>query len=355
MALNGDITKLLILDRPGYFRVLIQNLLKSQSDMTIRVLGNHHPLSKEALLEFQPNVLLLTIDSVSVDVIRLTRTILDFYPCPIILIHGLANSNCSQIIDAMATPWQNGAVDCFPLSILSSEMDTERLRQELSTCIRLWSRRGLPPYFTHFYQNATWLQNTHPPPLKDKTPIDLTIIASAIGGLGILPQLLKQIGPRPWPIVINQKINDGLSLEYIHHLKNKSGLQILSGESGQILLPETVILIPSEFCGIIRRDEQGFLRLHFQYQSGCHTPMGVDFLFQSASENAHHPIGIVLTGFGSEGEQGAASFFKKGFPLLVQNPTTCLADELPKRAIQHNPDALCMTISQIANYLTEAA
>jgi two-component system, chemotaxis family, protein-glutamate methylesterase/glutaminase len=59
----------------------------------------------------------------------------------------------------------------------------------------------------------------------------------------------------------------------------------------------------------------------------------------------------VLTGMGEDGAKGAAALRRKGVPVLVQDPETCIVGGMPQAAFAAAPGCEILTIEQIATRL----
>ncbi len=82
----------------------------------------------------------------------------------------------------------------------------------------------------------------------------------------------------------------------------------------------------------------------------------IDPLFRSAAM-AYGPrvIGVVLSGFLSDGAAGLAAIKRCGGLAVVQDPSDALADEMPRRALEASSVDFCIPGAQIGDVLAELA
>jgi len=80
----------------------------------------------------------------------------------------------------------------------------------------------------------------------------------------------------------------------------------------------------------------------------------IDLLFETAADAyGKGLLGVILTGANSDGAKGLKAVVKAGGTAIVQEPQGASSPTMPKAALQACPDALVMSLEQIANYLQE--
>lgn len=162
---------------------------------------------------------------------------------------------------------------------------------------------------------------------------DLVAVVASTGGPQTLPKLLKPLAGYPAPIVIAQHIPPLFSKSLADSLAQALGIPCVEAENGMPLRPGTVYLLPGGADGEIARNEQGALvaRIRPPGETAYH-PCG-NTLFRSAALSARRPVGVILTGMGSDGTDGAATLSKRGRPVLVQDPSTAVLWGMPRSAV----------------------
>ncbi len=81
----------------------------------------------------------------------------------------------------------------------------------------------------------------------------------------------------------------------------------------------------------------------------------IDVLFESAAD-AYGPdlIAVVLTGANQDGARGLRAAAQAGATTIVQNPQNAFAPTMPEAALAQAPDALVLSLDEIALYLQGA-
>jgi two-component system chemotaxis response regulator CheB len=86
-----------------------------------------------------------------------------------------------------------------------------------------------------------------------------------------------------------------------------------------------------------------------EVEGGVHP--SADILFESVAMAARRPVAVILTGMGDDGSHGAAGLARRGLPVLVQRPDTCVIDGMPNAAIEAGVASDALTLDEIARRL----
>jgi len=137
-------------------------------------------------------------------------------------------------------------------------------------------------------------------------------------------------------MVVAQHMPRAYTQGFAEYLTRRTGLEVYEGEQGMILQPAWVIIAPGgRNCTVTRKNDRRFV---FHARDKPDTPIkpSVDLLFIAAAAAADNPAAVIMSGMGNDGARGAKEFQKKGLPVLVQEPSTCVVDGMPRAAIREN-------------------
>jgi two-component system, chemotaxis family, protein-glutamate methylesterase/glutaminase len=85
-----------------------------------------------------------------------------------------------------------------------------------------------------------------------------------------------------------------------------------------------------------------------------HARPSIDVLFESAAlVYGGRAIGVILSGAGVDGAQGAAAIGKAGGTVLIESPATALRSDLPAAALAATAGSRSLPLTQIAAALRE--
>lgn len=170
------------------------------------------------------------------------------------------------------------------------------------------------------------------PPTLVTRAFDIVAIAASAGGLQAISTVLGSLPPDlPVGVVIVQHLAPQYRSLLVDILARITPLQVKQAETGDRILPGWVYIAPPNHHLLVNID--GTLSLtqtalvHFLRPSA-------DLLFHSvASSYGHRAIAVVLSGTGSDGEQGVTSIKAMGGTTIAQDQGSSAFFGMPHSAI----------------------
>jgi two-component system chemotaxis response regulator CheB len=337
---GGVPLRVLVVDDQSFMRIALRKIIESDGDM--RVVGEARN-GVEALAlahELKPDAVTLDIEMPEMDGLEAcARIAREVTPRPaIIMVSAHTQAGAAAAVRALHL----GAVDFVSKTSLRAKTDLAHIDTELRPKLRAWSRGRLVPG-----PQAAAATPEHRDPGR---ATDLVVIAASTGGPQTLTVLLKALGRIAPPIVIALHIPEFFTASLAQMLSQDTGCGVQEGSHGQPLERGTVTLIPGGRDGVIARRRGGGCELRLvNIESSVHP--SADALFESATMMALAPVGVVLTGMGADGARGAAALRRRGAPVLIQEPATCVVDGMPTAAIAAAPGAAVRNVTAIAEAL----
>ncbi len=188
------------------------------------------------------------------------------------------------------------------------------------------------------------------PSAELSAPPDLIAVAASTGGPLTLTSLLRAIGPIAPPIVIAQHMPEFFTTCLAQSLGEDTGLTVREGRDREALAAGEVIILPGGKDARVAPCAGGGFELRLAETEGGIHP-SADILFESTAMAARRPVAVILTGMGDDGSRGAAGFARRGLPVLVQRPDTCVIDGMPSAAIEAGAASDALTLDEIAQRL----
>jgi len=164
----------------------------------------------------------------------------------------------------------------------------------------------------------------NPPPL-------LCVIGASTGGPQAVRRVLQDLPPDPrWAVAIVQHIGAGFAEGFARWISEATGHVAHVAHDGEPLAGGVTVVAPGDMHLLVRRRryalDDGPKRV-FQRPSA-------DTLFESAAEAyGAATVGILLTGMGRDGGEGARRIVDAGGITLVQNEETSVVYGMPKAAV----------------------
>jgi chemotaxis response regulator CheB len=130
--------------------------------------------------------------------------------------------------------------------------------------------------------------------------------------------------------MVCQHIEPDFDQEFARWVGRETGFPTEIGRNGMQPLPDRIYVAPSGKNMVLSAD--GALRIETPGPEQIYTP-NIDRLLFSLAENAgKRACGVVLTGMGNDGAQGARAIRDSGGKVLVQDEESAVVDSMPRFA-----------------------
>ncbi len=184
---------------------------------------------------------------------------------------------------------------------------------------------------------------------------ELVVIGCSMGGMQALDVVFAPLSKEfPLPVVVAQhryRTSDrALPMYYGRH----SRLEVVDADDKQWLRAGRIYLAPANYHLLIDRSgDQGELSLSTE-AAVAHSRPSIDVMFESAAD-AYGPgvIGVILTGANRDGARGVAKIKQRGGFVVVQDPATAEAPEMPQAAIAAGRVDRILPLDRIGPFLVE--
>jgi len=325
--------RVLVVDDSAFMRMALRRIVEAEPDL--RVVGEAG--TGEAALEMagrlRPDVVTMDLEMPGLDGIATTRRLAALPDPPaVMMVSHHTREGSESALAALAA----GAADVMWKGSALGALDLAGIDRELRGRLRHWAgqrRRPLPG-------PAPRCAAAPLPPLLARPGCDVVVLASSTGGPDALATLLVAAGRLPVPLVVAQHMPADLGPDFVRHLRRRSGAEAVLGVHGAALRAGEVTVIPGGTDGHLARagtpdggTEGGGLVLRLGRGEGLVHP-SADMLFRSAALVAQRALGVVLTGMGRDGAEGAASMRERGMAVLAQSPESCVVAGMPGVVIE---------------------
>jgi two-component system chemotaxis response regulator CheB len=325
------VLRVLVVDDSAYVRKVIREIL-SRSPF-VEVVGTARD-GREALdlvEELNPDVVTCDLIMPELDGVGFVREQMQRRPVPIIIM-----SVAKETAEAALTALDAGAVDFVqkPTALASEkifEVSTELIEKVKAAGNIALNRisAALPLPSPVISVPATKIAGSH--------SVDLVVIGISTGG----PQALKRLIPQlpkdfPVPVVMVMHMPVGYTEMYAEKLNEQSQLEVREAAEGNEVRPGYVFLAAAGRHLTLKRDGSSKVVTHLDAKpfDMLHRP-SVDVLFKSAAEvYGNRVLGVVMTGMGSDGTEGAAWIKSQGGLIFTEAESSCVVYGMPSVVVE---------------------
>jgi two-component system chemotaxis response regulator CheB len=188
-------------------------------------------------------------------------------------------------------------------------------------------------------------------------PVGIGLGASA-GGPRALQTLLADLTlPKSALAFLVQHIHPKFTSVLSHRLNESAGLRVVEAEDGATALPGRIYMGPSGRHLVVERSWPCLYRIRLTDRPPRHgVRPSVDELFLSLAE-AFGPraIGVVLTGMGCDGVEGARAIKAQGGTILAEAESTCIVYGMPRALAEAGLADRMVPIGDMAEAIREVA
>jgi two-component system, chemotaxis family, protein-glutamate methylesterase/glutaminase len=146
----------------------------------------------------------------------------------------------------------------------------------------------------------------------------------------------------------------GYTEMYAQKLDEMSSLHVIEAGEGDVVEAGTVYLAPAGRHLSFRRDGDRIVtHLDVRPLDTPHRP-SVDALFHSAAEvYGSRVLGVVMTGMGNDGQEGAAWIKARGGCILTEAEDTCVVYGMPRSVVEAGLSDGSVPLERLADAIME--
>jgi two-component system chemotaxis response regulator CheB len=286
------------------------------------------------------------------------RILMSRQPTPVIVVSSYSQKE--NVFKAL----ELGALDFVAKPDRQIAPDAVEVREEILAKVLLV--RSLRPTMAPALprrQSGGWAADGRPisldavaaPPRYD-APKRVVGIASSTGGPSALLDLFGKVSvTSPAAFLVAQHMPDKFTRTFAERLDRKGPVRVAEAQDGDLVSVRTGFVCPGRQCMEVHASPQGELRLRV----GAATPSdryvpSADRLLQSLSKAVGvRAIGIVLTGMGDDGLEGAKAIRAAGGIVIAESPESAVVNGMPGAVIRAGAASKILSLPQIAEWLMQ--
>ena len=315
-------TRVLVVDDSAFARKVLRETLSVSTDLEVVGVARDGLEALEKISELKPDVVTLDLVMPNLDGIGVLRA-LPPVGAPRVVVVSISDGNSVLGIEAL----QMGAVDIVqkPTALATDrlyEMSAELVAKVIAAGASR-PRIGEPPVARPIQRRAAGRTR-------------LVVIGASTGGPQALTRLLTALpAGLPCGIAIALHIPAGYTEALARRLDEACAVHVVEASDGAELLPGEVMIARGGNHLRLRAQGRRFVA------ELDHTPVlsgfcpSVDVLFQSAAEaGGASVLGVVLTGMGNDGVEGARAIAQARGRTLTEAEESCVVYGMPRAVVE---------------------
>jgi len=341
------VLRVLVIDDSAYVRKVVREILSRSPFLEVVGTARDGREALELVEQLSPDVVTCDLIMPELDGVGFVREQMQRKPLPIIIM-----SVAKETAEAALTALDAGAIDFVqkPTALASEkifEVSNELIEKVKAAGNIALNRLPTPQPKIAAIVEAT-VAGTH--------SVDVVVLGISTGG----PQALKRLIPQlpsdfPVPVVMVMHMPVGYTEMYAAKLNELANLEVREAAEGDELKPGRVFLAPAGRHLTLKRKADGKVVTHLDARpfNTLHRP-AVDVLFQSAADvYRNRVLGVVMTGMGSDGKQGAAWIKSQGGLIFTEAESSCVVYGMPGVVMEAGLSDKSVALEDMAHAIRE--
>ncbi|MGH2470172.1 MAG: protein-glutamate methylesterase/protein-glutamine glutaminase, partial [Chloroflexota bacterium] len=333
-----------------FMRSMITKMLKEVPGLQVVDVGVDGEEAVQKVRTLRPDVVTMDVEMPKMNGLQALDVIMRNTPTPVIMLSSLTQQGAITTLEAL----EKGAVDFVGKPSGTVSIDIHRVRDDLVNKIL----RASKVHPTHL---AT-LSAPHTPvapvvmPAVSRPPVGhqhVVAIGTSTGG----PKALNEVIPRlpanlPAAVLVVQHMPAGFTRALAQRLNDISPMAVREAVAGDALQPGVVLVAPGDFHMAVLPGG----RIGLNQSAPVHNVRpAVDVLFASIAQVCGRDgVGVVLTGMGSDGAEGATAIKRSGGRVIAQDEATSVVFGMPRAVVEAHASDVVAPLPRVADEIVRA-
>lgn len=350
--------KVLVVDDSGFFRRRLSELINADPRLTVVGTAANGQEAIDEAKRLRPDVITMDYEMPVMDGITALRHIHKNLGIPVLMFSSLTYEGARVTLDALDA----GAVDYLPKNFEDISRNSEELQRILCERIVMVSssrRRAADPVqvataAAHVATSTNPAVSVAPGRRGSGRAFQLVIIGASTGGPMALQEVLTKIpGNFPLPILLVQHMPGTFTKAFAERLDRICQISIHEAVDGDILRPGHAYLAPGGKQMLV--DSRSPMRVRIvDGDERLNYKPSLDVTFGSAARDlGGRVLGIVLTGMGADGREGARLLKAQGATIWAQDEATSVIYGMPMAVARAGLTDEVLSLQRVAPRLCE--
>lgn len=329
--------RVLVVDDSAFARKVLREALSASPAIEVVGIARDGLEALEKIAELKPDVITLDLVMPNLDGLGVLRA-LPPEGAPRVVVVSMSDADSALGVEAL----QSGAID---LVHKPTALATDRL-YELSAELVAKVLAAAGSRNRAFAPPAAAALPGGPTPAGQ---VRLVVIGTSTGGPQALTRLLSALpADLPCAVAVALHIPAGYTEALARRLDETCAVKIFEAYEGAAL-PAGAVAIARGGIHLRVRDTRGALTTHVDPNplSSLFCP-SVNVLFESAAALGPATLGVVLTGMGNDGVEGAGAIVRAGGRVLTESESSCVVYGMPRSVVEAGLSTAAASIEEMA-------
>jgi two-component system chemotaxis response regulator CheB len=342
-----NLVRVLIVDDSAFVRRVVKQMLSRSPFLDVVGVARDGAEALELVEELRPDVITLDLNMPGIGGLEFLHRQMARRPVPVLIV-SIASRNGEQVLQALDA----GAVDVIQKPTALANDRVLEMSDELIGKVK--AAAGAKLEALHPVASVQEPRQALP---RHPASVDVVVIGVSTGGPQALKFLIPQL-PRdfPAPVLIVLHMPIGFTELYARSLADVSKLPVAEAREGDVLHPGMVLLAPSGYHLSLVRRSDGTVETHLDLTPlDCMHRPAADVLFRSAAAVfGSRVLGIVMTGMGSDGKEGAAWIKAQGGRVFTEAEESCVVYGMPRAVDEAGLSDRTVPLAQLSRAIQES-
>lgn len=333
--------RVLVVDDSQFFQRQLKDIINENPELKVVGIASNGREAIEKAADLQPDIITMDFEMPVMDGVTAIKHIMAHRKVPILMFSSLTYEGAKVTLDALAA----GALDFIPKDFAEVARNSVALKKRLQERLITLAHSGRPLIAPAVAAAEKQSLDTHVADHKSfavnapvKTPHDarlkkqprLLIIGASTGGPLALTEVMSALPANfPVPILLVQHMPENFTKAFAERLNKQCKLEVREAVDGDHLRPGLALLAPGGKQLMLDKRNLGSIRILHDDDRVNYKP-SLDITFGSAANTyGERVLGVVLTGMGSDGCNGARLLKEVGANIWSQDEQSCVIYGMP--------------------------
>ena len=350
--------RLLVVDDSAYNRRNIAEIFASHPEVEVvgKAADGEEALRLATLLK--PDVITLDLEMPRMDGFTLLRILMSRQPTPVIVVSSYSQKE--NVFKAL----ELGALDFVAKPTAQIAPDATDLRDQIREKVLLVrqlraSFPGAAAPISRRPASSSYDRGSFPDSASVRAasayiaPKHVVAIASSTGGPSALLEIFGKISPATTAgFVVAQHMPDKFTRTFAERLDRKGAVRTTEGQDGDRLAKGTGFVCPGRQCmEVVQNGVELKIVVASPKPDDRYVPSADRLLKSVAVAAGPRAVGVILTGMGDDGVEGARAIRDAGGIVIAESQETAVVYGMPGAAVRAGIAHKVLPLPQIAEYL----